>query len=161
MKKRIFLTVFLPIFALIILLGALPFILTSQWAVRKYMLPVAEKKMQCSITSEKINFSLFDPGRRLVFSGVTVSRKTGKEKEQLLIGKAKEVRINFPLKSIFSFRKYGVNSLSVRELSILYYPQENAEGIKQFFDSLFVEGGYEDEIYESDYIQPSDGNVKK
>lgn len=34
-------------------------------------------------------------------------------------------------------------------------------GIKQFFDSLFVEGGYEDEIYESDYIQPSDGNVKK
>ena len=34
-------------------------------------------------------------------------------------------------------------------------------GIKQFFDSLFVEGGYEDEIYESDYTQPSDGNMKK
>ena len=34
-------------------------------------------------------------------------------------------------------------------------------GIKQFFDSLFVEGGYEDEIYESDYIQPSDGSMKK
>lgn len=140
MKKRIFLTIFISLLSLLFILGAIPFILTSPWAIRKYFLPAAEKKMRCSITSEKINFSLFDPGSRLVFSGVTVSRKTGKEKEQLLIGKAKEVRINFPLKSIFSFRKYGVNSLSVRELSILYYPQENAEGIKQFFDSVTFTG---------------------
>ena len=61
MKKRIFLTVLFAVLLFIVLLGALPFVLTSQWAIRKFFLPVAEEKMQCTITTEKILFDLSDP----------------------------------------------------------------------------------------------------
>ena len=140
MKKRIFLTIFISLLSLLFILGAIPFILTSPWAIRKYFLPAAEKKMRCSITAEKISFDLFDPGNRLVFSNMTVRKKTGKGKEKLFISKAKEVKINFPLKTVFSFPKHGISSLFVQDLSIVYYPQENEEGIKHTFDSVCFSG---------------------
>ena len=140
MKKRIFLTVLFAVLLFIVLLGALPFVLTSQWAIRKFFLPVAEEKMQCTITTEKILFDLSDPGNRLVLSGMTLRKKAGVSGDKTIICKAEEVKINFPVKAILDFRKYGIKSLLIRNLSVTYFPQENAEGIKQTFDLVRFSG---------------------